>query len=107
MVPLTSLSGQVQGPDKAALGNILIRLAGDPAAGRYTTTDQEGWFAFYNLREGDYEVVLDPATLPPDAVLEGEARVGRQVRIGTDPTSVLFRMTIQHKTKPVRRIELQ
>ncbi len=103
VVRLTSLSGAVTGPEKAALEHILIRLV---PGGRYTTTGPDGHFAFHNLREGDYELGLDERSLPSDAVLTGAPRMPVAVRLDAPPPEMRFRFTQNEKHKPVRRIEL-
>ena len=72
VVRLTYLTGRVVGPAGAPLENAVIRLAG---TNRYTTPYQDGSFAFYNLREGEYEVVFDEQTLPEGYLLASPARV--------------------------------
>lgn len=103
VLPLTVVQGRIAGPANAVQG-ILVRLL--PTA-RYTTTDAEGHFAFYNLREGDYEVTVDAATLPPDAVLSSPARFPLAARVGADMPELRFEFTLQHKEKPVRHVILQ
>src|SRR4029077_959143 len=61
VLPLGTIEGMVKGPEGAPLENILIRLL--PGV-RYTTAAQDGHFAFYNVREGDFTVTLDIKSLP-------------------------------------------
>jgi len=81
--------------------NIVIRLL---PTGRYTTPDAEGTFAFYNLREGDYEVSLDTGTLPLAAVLTTPERIPLALRHGAVPAEVHFQFTIPKQEPPVRKI---
>ena len=62
----------MSGPKDVPLEDIVIRmLPGE----RYTTPDSEGAFYFYNLREGNYELVLDKMTLPEFAVMDQSERI--------------------------------
>jgi hypothetical protein len=88
VVRLADVRGVVTGPP-GQLEGILIRLS--PGA-RYTTTDADGTFAFHNLREGDYEAVLDPATLAADTALVGTATAGVSVRAGAPTPQVRFQI---------------
>ena len=96
VVRLAEVRGAVTGP-AGQLEGILIRLS--PGA-RYTTTDADGVFAFHNLREGDYEAVLDPATLAADTGLVGTATVAVSVRAGA-PTPQL-RFQIEPRTVEIK-----
>jgi hypothetical protein len=99
--PLTRLTGTVLGPAGANLDNVLVRLL--PTA-RYTTTDNKGNFAFENLREGDYELTVDAATLPGHAVITSAARVPVAVRCGSPAPPVEFHLEIPPEEKPVRKV---
>lgn len=101
---LTSLSGRVEGPENAPLGNILIRLA---PLGRYTTTGEDGRFVFHNLREGDYEAALDPATLPEGSLVAEAARLPAVVRLDAASPEIRFRFQSGQKPKAVRKVELR
>jgi hypothetical protein len=61
VVSLTQLVGSISAPAGVPLDTIVIRLKG---TNRYTTPDANGRFAFSNLREGEYDVILDEHTLP-------------------------------------------
>jgi hypothetical protein len=76
--------------------NAVIRLAG---TNRYTTPYQDGSFAFYNLREGEYEVVFDEQMLPEGYMLASPARV-RVVASSTNPTAAQIEFEL--KLKPVQ-----
>ncbi len=101
VIPLGSLEGQVTGPPGSPLGNILIHLL---PIGRYTTPDTDGRFWFYNLREGDYEVVLDERTLPEHSVLLTPARMSLSFRVGLKPTPLRFEFEVRPPEKPIRRV---
>ncbi len=104
VVRLSAVHGKVSGPEGAPLAGILIRLL--PTA-RYTTTDAEGAFAFYNLREGDYDLALEPSTLPPDAAPASPARIPLAVRLGSAPPEPRFDFVIRKQEKPIRRVLVQ
>ena len=101
VLPLTSISGRVTGPDKVALDDIIIRLL---PGSRYTTPAEDGSFTFYNVREGDFDVAIDRDTLPEDAVLESPDSIRIAARVGTPPSPVEFSFAIRHASKPVRRV---
>jgi hypothetical protein len=103
VVVLTDLSGRIVGPAGAALEDAVIRLAG---TNRYTTPYPDGSFAFYNLREGEYEVVLDEQTLPEGCLLASPARV-RVVATRTSLPAAKIEFKLKPKPvqeKPVREI---
>jgi hypothetical protein len=99
---LTSLSGTVVAPKGARVENVVIRLAG---TNRYTTPDPDGSFGFYNLREGQYEVVIDEQTLPEGYLLASPARV-RVLASTTNPAApIRFELKLKPpKEKPVREM---
>jgi hypothetical protein len=100
---LGSIYGAVSAADASCRGNMLIRL--DPS-GRYTTTDAGGSFAFYNLREGEYEALLDEAALPVNCALSGGGRRTVAVRGGAEPLPVAFELNMIQRQKPVRKTEI-
>lgn len=101
VLPLMTIRGQVHGPDKALLEDIVIRLA---PGSRYTTTSKDGRFTFYNVREGDLEVTLDRKTLPEDAALSSPAVVPVSVRAGSATQPVDFEFVIHTAPKPIRKV---
>jgi hypothetical protein len=101
VLPLVTIRGQVHGPEKAPLEDIVIRLA---PGSRYTTTNKDGQFTFYNVREGDFEVALDPKTLPEDAALNSPAVVPVALRAGAVAQPVDFEFVIHTTQKPIRRV---
>jgi hypothetical protein len=100
VLPLTSLHGQVLGPESAVEG-IVIRMR---PGSRYTTTSTAGLFAFHNVREGDYELELDTATLPEHTELRGESRATAVVRLGQPQLPLSFTVTVTSAEKPTRRV---
>jgi uncharacterized membrane protein YgcG len=95
VVRLTYLTGRVVAPAGVQLENVVIRLVG---INRYTTPYQDGSFAFYNLREGEYEVVFDEQTLPEEYLLASPVRV-RVLASSTNPPAEI---TFELKNKPVQ-----
>jgi hypothetical protein len=101
VVRLVFLQGQVIGPKDVSLENAVIRvLPGE----RYTTPDSQGAFYFYNLREGNYEVVLDKTTLPEFAVMGQPDRVSVSVQVGRQPEPINFQFEVKLPEKPVRNV---
>jgi hypothetical protein len=82
---------------------LVIKLS---PAGRYNTTDAEGNFKFHNVRGGRHEVMLDVAGSPPDLVVVGPHVLQIEVKIGQDAAPLFFRVELQKREKPVRRIQL-
>jgi uncharacterized membrane protein YgcG len=102
VVRLTYLTGRVVAPAGTPLENAVIRL---PGANRYTTPYQDGSFAFYNLREGQYEVVFDEQTLPEGYLLASPARVQVLASSTKPPTEITFELKIKPvPEKPVHEI---
>jgi hypothetical protein len=102
VVRLAMFSGMVGAPAGAQVENIVIRLTGTKL---YTTPYQDGSFNFYNLREGDYEVVIDPQTVPDGYLLASPASVRVSPRSITTPPRVQFEIKAKPEAvKPVREI---
>ena len=102
VVRLAMFSGMVVAPAGAQVENIVIRLGG---TNRYTTPYQDGSFSFYNLREGDYEVVIDPQTVPEGYLLTSPASARVSPRSFTAPPRVDFELKAKPApVKPVREI---
>lgn len=101
VLPLASIDGQVDGPVGIALDGILIRMA---PGGRYTTTDADGHYRFYNVREGDFDFEIDPGTLPENTVLATDARRAATVRWGVQAEIASFSLAKQSAEKPIRRV---
>jgi hypothetical protein len=84
------------------LAGIVIRL--EPG-GRYTTTEQDGSFAFYNLPDGGYTASIVKATLPTESQARGSSAATVTMRTGSRTSSVL--LEIEPKPvleKPVRQV---
>jgi hypothetical protein len=101
VLPLLSVTGRITGPEGAALDGIVIRLL--PGV-RYTTTDNSGAFAFYNLHEGDFELMADPKSLPENGQLSTPERVPLVLRVGAAVPPVEFRFTVTSKDKPIVKV---
>ncbi len=95
-----SVRGSVSGPKDSALGGIVLRLL---PTDRYTTTDNNGRFSFYNVKAGKYEVAVEEDTLSQFAVLKAPARV--PVTLGGEETPQLeFVFAVFEPVKAVRQI---
>jgi hypothetical protein len=101
VLPLLAISGSVASAEGVSRESILIRLL---PGSRYTTTDADGRFAFYNVREGDYELALDEKTLPENAVLRSPAIAPVAIRFGAPVAPVDFSFAIVVHAKPVRKV---
>jgi len=101
VLPLVTIQGRVHGPDEAPLEDIVIRLA---PGSRYTTTDQQGVFTFYNVREGDFQLALDPKTLPENGALNSPATVPVAVRVGAATPPLEFTFVVNTTQKPIRKV---
>jgi hypothetical protein len=101
VLPLSTIEGTVTGPEGAALDGLVIRLL--PGA-RYTLTTSDGRFAFYNVREGDFNLAIDTATLPANGRLLSETSVPVAVRAGAPVPSAIFSIEIVSKEKAIRKV---
>jgi hypothetical protein len=101
VLPLMTIQGRVHGPEKAPLEDIVIRLK--PGV-RYTTTNKQGVFTLYNVREGDFELALDPKTLPEGGALSSPATVPVSVRVGAAPPAPEFTFVVSTTQKPIRKV---
>jgi hypothetical protein len=100
VLPLVSIPGKVAGPENSLEG-ILIRL--EPG-NRYTTTAADGHFAFYNVHEGDYQAVLDAATLPENGHLRSVGTVAVMARLGAPMPTLEFSFEVTAAAKPIRKV---
>ena len=100
VTPLVSFSGRVIGPDGTALDGVIVKLL---STDRYTTPTPEGRFGFYNLREGEYDLVIDPKSLPEFGVLDRIA-VHVSITSGIPTAEITFHLSIQKPEKPIHRI---
>jgi len=102
VIRLTSIAGKVVAPKDVQVENLVIRLAG---TNRYTTPEQDGSFAFYNLREGPYEMVFDEQTLPEGFALASPARAQALASSANPPAPIKFELKAKPpQEKPVREI---
>jgi carboxypeptidase family protein len=101
VLPLSSLRGTVSGPVGAPLEGILIRLS---PGNRYTSTSADGHFSFYNLPEGDFDVVLDQTSLADNERIASPLAVPVMVRWGSPSASIDFALTVQTTAKPIRKV---
>jgi hypothetical protein len=101
VVSLGRFCGTVRAPAGTALDGVLLRLR--PGT-RYTTPDPDGAFCFYNLREGDYQVELDPASLPELTRLVSAASVPVALRLAGDPPSAEFVLEAPKQEPRIRRV---
>jgi hypothetical protein len=96
-----TIQGRVHGPEKATLENIVIRMS---PGGRYTTTNKDGVFTFYNVREGDFQLDLDPKTLPEGGTVTSPVPVPVAVRVGATPPPLEFTFIVNTIQKPIRKV---
>lgn len=101
VVRLTSFSGRVKGPKDTDYSNAAIRLL---PGNRYTTPNNDGNFAFYDLREGDYQVVLDEKTLPENGGMKSPALAAVEVRVDRPAEPIAFEFEIRVPEKPIRKV---
>jgi hypothetical protein len=101
VIRLAFIQGKVTGPPDVPVEDIVIRIE---ATGRYTTPDSEGNFYFYNLREGDYNLMLDEKSLPEYGVTAKPDHVSVAVRLGQQPQPIGFRFEVHKPAKPVRNV---
>jgi hypothetical protein len=99
--PLSNLEGRVTGPAGATLEGIVIRIV---PGQRYTTTAEDGHFAFYNVHEGDYQLVVDTASLPENAELAGDPSAPAVVRAGDPVPPLAFAIRLKSTQKPIRKV---
>jgi hypothetical protein len=100
VIPLVAFTGRIIGPDGTAVDGVIVKLL---ETDRYTTPTPEGRFGFYNLREGEYDVAIDPKSLPEFGVLD---RIAAHVSVhrGVPAEEITFHLTIQKPEKPIRRV---
>jgi len=101
--PLAELHGMIRAPQGVSTEALIVRLL---PGERYTTPDADGNFAFFNVREGDYEVVLDSGSLPQYSEMKTPARKPAAVRIGAETPPLEFGFEVRPPERPVRRIDL-
>lgn len=103
VVRLASLAGKFASAREAPFTNIIVRLAG---TARYTTPDEEGNFAFYNLPSGDYELVIDLSAMPRPYRLSTPDRIPVRVRSGEETPTVLIGLEEMQVKPAVREVQV-
>ena len=103
VLPLVSLEGRVTGLAGAPLDGIVIRMV---PGSRYTATSDNGYFAFHNLSEGDFEVVLDLKSLPENSEITSPPSVSVVLRLGSPAPPIGFSFASTSKQKPIRKVPL-
>lgn len=102
VVRLTSISGTIVAPKDVNFDDVVVRLVG---TNTYTTPYSDGSFAFYNLREGQCEIEIDPATIPEGYMLASPGRVTVNAVGSGASTRVEFELKPKPKVeKPVRQM---
>ena len=101
VLPLLPLEGKIRGPEGVPLDGIIVRLL---PGERYTNASADGVFVFYNLREGDYEVAIDPKSLPEGGELLSPRSVPAAVRTGAPVAPVHFSIGVNPQQKPIRKV---
>jgi len=99
VIPLIALSGRIIGPEGTPLDGIVLKLL---PTDRYTTPDAGGRFAFYNLREGEYDLTIEPKSLPEFAVLD-RTTAHLSLKRGVQPEEAIFHLEIKVPEMPIRR----
>ena len=100
VTPLVSFTGKIIAPTGTALDGVIVKLL---PTDRYTTPTPDGRFGFYNLREGEYDVAIDPKSLPEFGLLDQTA-AHVSVNRGAPAPEVVFHLSIQKPEKPIRRV---
>ena len=99
---LTSLTGQIMASGGVPVENVVIRLTN---TNRYTTPNEDGTFAFYNLREGEYTVSIDEQSLPEDVLLTSPNNLSVLASSANTPATLEFVIKVKPEAeKPVRQI---
>ena len=98
---LTSLSGVVTSPTGISAQDIAVRLL---PIGRFTSTQEDGNFVFYNVPEGEYEIEVVRETLPEETALTSTSRAAVSVRLGRALATVTFGIFSTRREKPTRQV---
>jgi hypothetical protein len=101
VIRLCAVRGRVEAPAGVPVERILIRLL---PTDRYTSPANSGEFFFYNLAEGDYELVLDESTLPQYGAMTSASRVPVAVRSAARSEAAVFSFELRVPGKPVRKV---
>jgi hypothetical protein len=99
VTPLVFFSGRIIGPEGTALDGVIVKLV---ATDRYTTPSADGRFGFYNLREGEYDVAIDPTRLPEFAGLD-RTSAHISLKRGAQAEEAIFHLSIHTPEKPIHR----
>src|SRR5207249_8208322 len=67
-------------PDEEGIGGVVFELQGPRQ--QFATSTDDGTFAFSHLPPGDYTLVVNPASLPPDVHMEGSSPIKITLRPG-------------------------
>ena len=70
----------VRDPDEEGIGGVVFELQGPRQ--QFATSTDDGTFAFSHLPPGDYTLVVNPASLPPDVHMEGSSPIKITLRPG-------------------------
>ena len=99
VTPLVNFSGQIIASDGTKLDGVIVKLL---ETDRYTTPTPDGRFGFYNLREGEYDVAIDPKSLPEFGVPD---RIAAHVSVkrGVPIEELTFHLSIQKPEKVIHR----
>ncbi|HZU26924.1 MAG TPA: hypothetical protein VFA04_15470 [Bryobacteraceae bacterium] len=103
VVRLGMIRGRVMAPASITLDTVVLRLL--PGT-RYTTAGADGRFAFYNVRAGTYDIVLDRNHVPDNAEVQGPFSFHIDFDVDTAPALPVFELGEKKSEKPVRRIIL-
>lgn len=97
--PLVSIAGRIVAPRGTPLDGIIIKLL---PTDRYTTPHTDGRFVFFNLPEGEYDVLIDPKSLPEFALLNRTTAhvIAKRDLQEQEPS---FDMSINKPEKPIHR----
>jgi hypothetical protein len=99
---LANLAGRIVAPKDVQIDDVVVRLVGTKF---YTTPYADGTFSFYNLREGQYEVEIDVATLPEGYLLASPARVPVAASSTNPAAPIGFELKLKPQVvKPVREM---
>jgi hypothetical protein len=102
VVRLTFLAGRIVAPAGVPVESVVIRLVGRD---RYTTPYVDGSFYFYNLREGEYQVMIDDQTLPEGCLLWSPGSVRVVASSAAPAVPIIFELRPKPpEEKPVREI---
>ena len=99
VMPLVSAAGKIVAPEGVSLDTVIIKLL---PTDRYTTPTPDGSFAFYNLHEGEYDIAIDPKSLPEFGVLNLPS-VHISLRRGASLEEPVFQLSVEKLEKPIHR----